>query len=49
MIRARAGEREQRFHRVKPVHAAIFHFAAFDEAGDIIMRIIFAADEIAVE
>jgi hypothetical protein len=48
MIRVRAGEREQRFHRVKPAHA-IARLAAGGEFADVIVRVVLAAEKIAVE
>ena len=48
MIRARAGEREQRFNGVKPAHP-LARFTAGGEFTDVIVRVIFAAKKIAVE
>ncbi len=45
MIRIRAGERKERFHRVKPAHAAVLNLAAFGKTRDVIMSVIFATEE----
>ena len=48
MIRIRAGEREQRFHRVKPAHP-LARLAAGGKFADVIVRVVLAAEKIAVE
>ena len=49
MIGAGAGEREQRFHRVEAIHAAVLGLAALGKSGDVAVSIVFGADKIAVE
>ncbi len=48
MIRDRAREREERFHRVKTVHP-LARFATGGKFADVIVHIVFAAKKIAVE
>ena len=49
MVRIRAGEREQRFHRVKPAHPPSLRLAAFGKSADVIVRVVLAAEKIAVQ
>ena len=48
MIRIRASQREQRFHRVKSAHP-VARFAACGKFADVIVRVVFAAKKITVE
>ena len=48
VIRVRAGKREQRFHGVKPAHP-LARLAAGGKLADVIVRVILAAEKIAVQ
>src|ERR1700690_2958164 len=50
MVRARAGERKERLDRIQPAHAALgLGLAAFDKALDVIVRVVLAAEKIAIQ
>ena len=51
MIRVRAGQREQCFDRIQPIHRIgwLLDFPAFDESSNVDVSVLFAANEIAVE
>ena len=51
MIRADAGKREERFHRVQAAHRifGLLNFPPLGKATDVVVRVFLAADEIAVE